>query len=101
MIDMAKDLFFPDGNTTFGPLADMEVGLANFKCESILEFNDELKRFTLQKYIDVFIATHIRFHVQMKGIKFQQRRWQLLTLIGLLSCSAIQRILFLFDWLLR
>lgn len=66
MIDIAKDLFFPDGNTTFGPLADMEVGLANFKCEIIPEFNDELERFTLQKYIDEFKATRIRLYVQTK-----------------------------------
>ena len=38
MIDIAKDLFFPDGKTTLGPLADMELGLANFKCENIPEF---------------------------------------------------------------
>ena len=66
MIDIAKDIFFPDGKTTFGPLADMELGLANFKCENIPEFNDVLESFTLQQYINAFKATRIRLYVQTK-----------------------------------
>ena len=52
IIEICKALFFPDGNSTFGPAKMMEFGLANYKQESLTDvLVDGVKLpFTLQRY---------------------------------------------------
>ena len=52
IINVGKELFFPDGKSSFGNIDEFRFGLANFKCEEVLEDSNELlETFTLQKYI--------------------------------------------------
>ena len=71
ILEIAKDVFFPQGNTTVGSLTDMEICLANFHCEEVPEFNAEEACFTLQQYIDTFKTTRIRLYVQTKRTSIQ------------------------------
>ena len=71
ILKIAKHVFLPQGNTTVGPLTDMEICLANFHCEEVPEFNAEGECFTLQQYIDTFKTTRIRLYVQTKRTSIQ------------------------------
>ncbi|KAJ7373253.1 hypothetical protein OS493_012842 [Desmophyllum pertusum] len=57
VVDLMKDVFFPDGKSTFGSTDLMTFKLGNFKCE---EINEE---FTLAKYIAKHKLTKVRLYI--------------------------------------
>ena len=68
MIHIAQEIFFPDGRCTFGALSEMDVALANFKCDKLENSTSDGEPLTLQRYIDACKATRIRLYIQTKRL---------------------------------
>lgn len=66
IIHIAQEIFFPEGRCAFGNLSDMDVALANFKCERLESSMSNGEPLTLQLYIDACKATRIRVYIQTK-----------------------------------
>ena len=65
----AKELFFPDGESLYGNMEDMEFDLANFKDEAIhssIRTQKEKVPFTLQSYIHTHKAKTVRIYLRSK-----------------------------------
>lgn len=69
LIDIAKNLFFPEGQSCHGPANEMKLDLANFKLENITKLVDEQGKrhsFTVQRYFEVHKLTHARIYLTSK-----------------------------------
>lgn len=66
IIHIAQEIFFPEGRCAFGNLSDMDVALANFKCERLKSYMSNGEPLTLHRYIDACKATKIRVYLQTK-----------------------------------
>ena len=66
IIHIAQEIFFPEGRCAFGNLSDMDVALANFKCERLESYMSNGEPLTLHRYIDACKATKIRVYLQTK-----------------------------------
>ncbi|KAK2562533.1 hypothetical protein P5673_014209 [Acropora cervicornis] len=64
IVDIASEIFFQNRMSTFGPLEDMEVGLANFRSETLPLHTLEGNEFTLQYYITSNKATRVRMYLK-------------------------------------
>ena len=65
----AKELFFPDGESLYGNMEDMEFDLANFKDEAIhssIRTQKGKVPFTLQSYIHTHKAKTVRIYIRSK-----------------------------------
>ena len=69
IIERAKELFFPDGVSSFGKEEDMSFSLANFKQELITEVlvSGSKLPFTLQRYINSTKLPKVRLYLTSKS----------------------------------
>ena len=74
IIQIAEEIFFSDGRCIFGALEDMEVVLANFKCETLRISTPEGDPFTLQHYIHQCKTTRVRLNLKSKKKTFPERQ---------------------------
>ena len=68
----AKELFFPDGESLYGNMEDMEFDLANFKDEAIhssIRTQKGTLPFTLQSYIHTHKAKTVRIYIRSKVVE--------------------------------
>ena len=68
VLDLMKDVFFPDGISTFGSTNEMTLKLGNFKCE---EVNED---FTLAKYIAKHKLTKVRLYILTRLSERQEKK---------------------------
>lgn len=71
VIQRAKKLFFPEGQSCHGPASEMKFGLANFKLENISKLVDEQENrhsFSIQKYFEVYKLTQARIYLTSKKL---------------------------------
>lgn len=68
VINIAKDIFFSDGQSTFGSHQDMIFGLANFQHEDIskVKVSGVNLPFTLQRYIEKCKMSRVRLYLTSK-----------------------------------
>lgn len=64
IVDIASKIFFQNGMSTFGPLEDLDVSLANFRSETLPLHTPEGNEFTLQYYIMSNKATRVRMYLK-------------------------------------
>ena len=64
IVDIVSEIFFHNGMSTFGPLEDMEVSLANFRSETLPLYTPEGNEFTLQYYITSNKATRVCMYLK-------------------------------------
>ena len=64
IVDIASEIFFQNGMSTFGALEDMEVSLANFRSETLPLHTPEGNEFTLQYYVTSNKATKVRMYLK-------------------------------------
>ena len=74
IIQIAEEIFFSNGRCIFGALEDMEVALANFKCETLRISTPEGDPFTLQHYIHQCKTTRVRLYLKSKKKTFPERQ---------------------------
>ena len=65
VIEMARNLFFSDGNCIFGPMEQLRFDLLTFNKESIatIRVDDKDVPFTVQAYIDHFRLSKIKLYL--------------------------------------
>lgn len=68
IIDIAKTIFFNDGNSNFGPEQLMTFGLANFQHEDIstIKVSGVHLAFTLQRYVEKCKMSRVRLYLTSK-----------------------------------
>lgn len=68
IIDIAKAIFFSDGQSTFGPEEKMTFGLANFQHEDVskVKVSGMYLSFTLQQYIEKYKMSRVRLYLTSK-----------------------------------
>ena len=68
IIDIAKTIFFTDGNSNFGPEQLMTFGLANFQQEDIstIKVSGVHLAFTLQRYVEKCKMSRVRLYLTSK-----------------------------------
>ena len=68
IIDIAKTIFFTDGNSNFGPQQLMVFGLANFQHDDISTINVSGVdlAFTLQRYVEKCKMSRVRLYLTSK-----------------------------------
>ena len=73
IIEAGKSLFFPSGDSTFGPEHAMEFGIANFQQQDLATINVDglCLPFTLQRYIEMTKFARIRIYLTSK-LKLQR-----------------------------
>ena len=74
IIEAGKSLFFPRGDSTFGPEYEMEFGVANFQHQDLTTLDVDGLRlpFTLQRYIEQTKFARIRIYLTSK-LKLQRK----------------------------
>ena len=70
--NIAKALFFPDGNSTFGPEKCFAFGLANFQHEDIsrIKVSSHYVALTLQSSIEKYKMSRVRLFLTSKSNTF-------------------------------
>ena len=68
VLDLMKDVFFPDGISAFGSTNEMTLKLGKFKCE---EVNED---FTLAKYIAKHKLTKVRLYILTRLSEKQEKK---------------------------
>ena len=69
IIDEARNLFFPQGESTFGSWLDMDYNLANFSGEKIDKLTTPEGKeieFSLQLYFNLYKLTRVRLYLKTK-----------------------------------
>lgn len=61
IIDQIKNVFFPEGKSSFGKCSEMRLALGNFQCEEIIEDG-----FTLGQYITRYRLSRCRLYLMTK-----------------------------------
>ena len=69
VMKIAKELFYPNGESLFGNMEDMEFDLANFKeaIHSPIRSSKGTLPFTLKNYIHTYKAKAVRIYLQAKA----------------------------------
>jgi len=65
LVKIWKSIFFPNGESLFGNIAEMRASVGNFKCQEIA------KNWTLSKYIAENALTRVRLYLMTKSDKKQ------------------------------
>ena len=69
IIQIGKELFFPDGKSYFGDINEFHFGLSNLKCEELFKPENGLpEEFTLEKYISEVKMMRVLLHITTKKI---------------------------------
>jgi len=69
IIDEARNLFFPQGESTFGSWLEMDYDLANFsgeKIDKIITPEGKEIEFSLQSYFNLYKLTRVRLYLKTK-----------------------------------
>ena len=71
-IDEARNLFFPQGESTFGSWLEMDYNLANFsgdKIDNLITPEGKEIEFSLQSYFNLYKLTRVRLYLKTKRKK--------------------------------
>ena len=63
LVKIGKSIFFPNGESLFGNIAEMRASVGNFKCQEIV------KNWTLSKYIAENALTRVKLYLMTKSDK--------------------------------
>ena len=69
IIDEARNLFFPQGGSTFGRWLEMDYDLANFngeKIDKLITPEGKEIEFSLQSYFNLYKLTRVRLYLKTK-----------------------------------
>ena len=69
IIDEARNLFFPQGGSTFGRWLEMDYDLANFngeKIDKLITPEGKKIEFSLQSYFNLYKLTRVRLYLKTK-----------------------------------